>query len=620
MKSCIEFTGSKVLKRKQVKTDQKPVGKRLRLPVALTPLIHSLRGYGFGAVRGDMRAALNVALLAFPQGMAYAAIAGLPIEAGIMGSAVAAIIGGLWSRSRFISLGPTNATAVLAFASLASLGFISEAERLLVLPLLALLTGFFLIMGSFLGIASWIQYISRSVVAGYISAAALLIMANQMGPVLGMSLPEEVKTNFFLLVFHAGKSLAGVDSAVLILSLATAAGYFLIKRHLPKLPTVALVLVLFSLVGSLWDHWMQVGFRYLEPLQVRGMSLQLPTVTWDWISQLAGVAMVLAFLAVLEGSSIGKSLASRSGQRLPLNQEIFTMGLANVGCALAQGMPASGSLTRSQLNWSSGAATSLAGLYCGLILLVGTMLVGSYTAFVPVCVLGVLVISIGVSLINRHVLQVIWGSTRSDRIVLTTTFLAALLVRLDFAIILGAGLSILLFLRKAAQPELVEYLPGEGGHWQPASHSKRQGHPRISIIHVEGELFFGAAELFQDQLRRVMADPQIKVIILKLRNAHHLDATSILAMEELVLTMRKDDRHLIACELREDARRIFEGSGIARLIGNENIFDDDPSNPTMSIARSVRRARELLGGSEADVRIFLGGSNRAGEPPSELSQ
>ncbi len=587
------------------------------IPVHPLPIWETAKNYQRSDLKGDFQAGINVALLAFPQGMAYAAIAGLPIAYGIIGSGMAAIFGGLFSRSRFIVFGPTNATAVLIFASMTGLTLLDGGERLAVLPLMVLMAGIFLVLGAFLGIASWVQYISRSVVAGYITAAAMFIIVNQLQPVLGFRSDALDSGNFFLLLWHSILHIPDSHWPTVLLSLGCALFYFGLKKYAPRIPAVAVSLIVFSAMGSGLDRWIWSpeldSLRYLDALDLSSLRIAIPALSPDWVSQVAGMAMVLAFLSILEGASIGKSLASRSGEKLNLNQEIFSMGIANIACAFTRGMPASGSLTRSQLNWSSGAKTSFASLFSGMILLVGAWMVGPLTAWVPLNVLGVLVVAIGISLINRHVLKVVWTATRSDRIVLLTTFLAALLVRLDFAIILGTTVSILLFLRKAAQPELVEYAPGKDGHWQPAAHASGDPLPEISIIHVEGDLFFGAAELFQDQMRRTIKNPNLKVAILKLRNAHHIDATSILALEELLRTMREENRYLLICELRAESARIILESGLQEQIGSENVFPDEPTNSTLSVAKAVRRARELIGNREADVRIFLGGSKREQE-------
>ncbi len=579
------------------------------------PIRKSLRGYSAECAGGDLRAGFNVALLAFPQGMAYAAIAGMPIQYGIYGSAIAALLGPLLSGSRFIILGPTNATSVLVFASFLSMGITDTATKATLLPLIVLLSGTFLILGAFLKVANLIQYISRSVVTGYITAAALYIIINQLAQVLGYTLDLPKGSTVLTVLYLTLRDLGSIHWPTLLLSLVTFGVFYLLNRRFGRFPNVAITLVIMSVMATglnqllLANGW-GPSVTTLHAVDPSQWALTLPPLRGDLISQISSVALVVAFLSVLEGTSIGKSLASRAGQKLDSNQEMLGMGLANLGCALYQGMPASGSLTRSQLNWNSGAKTPLSSIIAGLLCAVGAYTLGPFTHYIPTSVLAVLVITIGLSLINRHVLRIVWKATGSDRLVFLVTFLSAFFIRLDFAIVLGTGVSVLLFLRKAAQPELTEYAPDQEGQMKPLEQKEKKGEAEISIVHVEGDLFFGAAELFRDQLRRVCEQESLKIVILKMRNAYHLDATSVLALEELIRYMQERGRHLLITEVRKDAIRIFRDSGLTDTIGRENIFPDRPSNPTFATARALRRATALIGDAEADIRIYLGTSRK----------
>ncbi len=577
----------------------------------LFPLINVSRGYTRAKLQGDLRAGLNVALLAFPQGMAYAAIAGLPIEYGIFGSAVAAILGPILSGSRYVILGPTNATAVLLFASFLSIG-VNEQQALMLLPLLLLLTGLFLILGAFLKVANLIQFVSRSVITGYITAAALYIIVNQARKVMGFDFEIPAGSTFMSVLWLTIKNAPHSHLPTLILSGSTALTYLILRRRFPAMPNVAITLVLASVLGHALNlATLRSGFlqdygqiEQLRAVTMEEWSITVPPLNLEWAGLLAQVALVIAFLSTLEASSIGKSLAARAGERLNTSQEMMGLGLANLGCAFLNGMPASGSLTRSQLNWNSGGVTAYSSMFSGFLIIVAALSFGRLIQYIPTSALGVLVIAIGLSLINRHSLRVVLKSTRSDAIVFLTTFVAALLLRLDFAIILGATTSIVLFLKKASVPELVEYGADASGQLAP----KAEGAPRqtVAIVHVEGELFFGATEIFRDQMRRTCEDPDLKIVILKMRNAHHLDATSILALEELINYMRDTGRVLLISEAREDAMRIIRRSGLLEVLGEDNIFPDNLENPTMPTALALRRAKKLLAGQDAGVSIFVG--------------
>ncbi len=592
------------------------------------PLAKALRGYGSAEAKRDIKAGINVALLALPQGMAYAYIAGLPIHYGIYGSALATLVGPLFSGTRFIMLGPTNATAILLFTSFMAFN-VTQAEKLALMPLLVLMIGLFLVVGAFFRVANFIQYVSRTVVTGYIMAAALFIVINQIRKVLGVDFVIPEGTTFFGLLGLTFESVPGSHVPSVVLALATAGAFVFLQKKFRALPNVAICMVLGSLLAFGLDmaarqsdtlsNWRIGEVQMLTAIDVTTWSLTLPPLDPAWISQLAGTALIIAFLCILEGTSIGKLLAAQSGQRLDANQEMFGMGMANIACAFFSGMPASGSLSRSKLNAASGAATGLASLLCGAVCASLALALGSFTRFIPQPVLGVLVIAIGLSLLSRFHIRIAIKTTRSDAIVFATTFLAALFIKLEFGIILGVVTSIILFLNKAAVPELVEYAASESGQLTPLGEECKRPDPKVSIVHVEGALFFGAAELFRDQMRRVVEDPNLKIVILKMRNAHHLDATSVLALMELIESMRRHDRHLLVSEARKPVIRVFKNSGLIEVIGRENIFADAAQNPTLSTAKALRRAKDILGGKEAEVSIYVGSGKKSKEDDSSES-
>jgi SulP family sulfate permease len=582
----------------------------LRNELDLFPLRNLAKAYTRARSWADFKAGLNGALLAFPQAMAFAAIAGLPIQYGIYGMAIAGIVGGVFSGSPFLSIGATNTTAIMFMGIFSSL-FISEADKIVLLPLLLSMTGLFLIIGAFVGVANLIQFVSRSVGTGFITAAAICIILQQFPVAMGIPVTWAKEGNVFLQVWQIVWGMLTMSLPTVLISLMTLLSLLMIRRRSKRLPHVVIVITLMSLVAVGLNHFLIeytiLGWEPVHlfpPIVVSEWHFTIPQISTESVGLLANPALVMAFLIILEGSSIGKYVAARAGKRINLHQEIFSLGMANLGCAILQGMPASGSLTRSQLNWESGARSSMATLIGGAICLGIAFGLGGLTRYVPTAVLAVLVIYNAFTLINRHVIRVIIKSTYSDAAVFFVTFFAALVIRFDFAIIIGTALSIMLYLRKAASPELVEY--GHNGEGVFSPFEKKSDRQMISIVHVEGELFFGAAELFRDQMRRVVEDPNLKVVILKLRNAHHLDATSVLSLEELILYMREKDRLLLVSEVRDDAIAIFKNSGLINVIGEGNLFPDDPNNPTIATARALKRATKVIGQAEAGISIFVG--------------
>ncbi len=572
----------------------------------LFPARRFVRGYSRKTLTSDLRAGINVALFAFPQGMAYALIAGLPVQYGILSFVAASFLGSLIASSRYNSFGPSNATAVLILGAFLSL-HLSGAALLLAVPLLVLMAGMFLVLGAYLKVARLIQYVSRTVITGYITAAALLIIVNQLRTALGFSIPPSA--SFFEV---AQRTLSAIDQThwpALVISLITALIYFLLQKFFSRLPNIALTLLIMSGIAYLMGRF---NFRVetLEAFSISEFRFAPIVVNFEIVQTLASAALALALLITLEACSIGKSLAARVGDRFRPNQEMFALGIANIGSALLGGMAATASPTRSMLNFRSGGLTPFGNVFAAIIVAILFAAFSGLINLIPRPAIAVLVIAIGISLISKHQIQIVTKATRSDLIVFLTTLAAALLLALDTAIYLGVAVSIILFLRKVSEPEMVEYGFNPAGELTAIQKSQKRARPEISILHVEGDLFFGAAELFYEQMRRVCEDPNLKVVILKMRHAHHLDATSAMALEELCILMREQDRILLISEARREAIQIFLRSGLANVIGRDNIFTDVPSNPTLSTSKALRKAMKLLDGQDAELKIFVGSSTK----------
>lgn len=595
--------------------------------VRLAPFVKSLAKYDLSKFRADARAAVNVTMLGLPQSIAYAAIAGFPIVYGILCSAVAAIVAPLFSGSRHTIMGPTNATAFMLF-SFFSMNPALSARYAELVPLLVLMAGLIAVGGALLRVADLLHYISRSVLVGYIAGAAVLIIANQIKPWLGLNqyVNPAAATTFVGLVIELIQAIPKTQWVPLVIGLITLLVYFALKKWRPSWPTFALTLLVSSaLFGSLirYDVGPFTGvdtfttFRF-EDLKPGFPDFRRTTIFAD-ISSLVAVSFAIAFLASLENSLMSKTLASRSGERPEVNQDMFSVGMSNLAVSFTGGMPASGSLTRSSLNFESGARTRFASLFSGIYTLGFALIIAASVGwgvplidYVPKAALAALVIALSFSLFNLRHIRICLRSTRDDATVLITTFAATLLAPLYVAIFIGVAVSISLFLRKASRPHLVEYEFNDEGELREMGEKRKRPIPAISIVHVEGDLFFGAADLFRTQIQRTVSDPAIQVIILRLKNARHLDATSVLALEDLILFMRAKGLHLIISGASRDVYRVLKQSGVLltlqdgcdRRAGESNLFITNPRNPNLSTRGALKRAQQLLGTRTAEIRIF----------------
>lgn len=578
------------------------------------PFRRWLSGYGPRRLRADLRAAFSVALLDLPQGMAYAALAGLPLQAGTMCSAVSGIAGSLFSSSRYTVLGPTNATAFMIFSFFAAETQMDQAGMM---PMLVFMVGALLLFGAFLRVAELAQYISRTVVVAYVTGASLLIISSQLASIMGISMTVQLEDGSTFqrrtlpgILLHLGSHALESHWESLAMALATALIYIALRHLRPRWPALAISLVLSSCLAAVAAGLELEVATYAD---ARFGLLDLAPSFPDFVSprffsdfsHLFGLAVALAFLATLESASMNKTLASVTGHRVDANQDMFSLGMANLACAYLSGMPCSGSLTRSALNYQTGARTPVAALLNGIFCLIGALTLGHLVGYIARPSLAVLIICVAVSLINRRHIRVCLSATGSDALVFLTTLAATLMVPLHVAIFTGVGVSVMLYLRKASQPRLVEYEFNQQGDLAEAAASGGRQNPSISIVHVEGELFFGAADLFRTQIQRTCADPSLRIIILRLKNARHLDATCVLAIEDLVRLLRRDGRELLISGVMKDVHRVLRDSGLVDVVGRENIFPASPSNPNLATRNALKRAQELLGTTEADVKIFF---------------
>lgn len=572
--------------------------------IRLAPFKSEFKGYSGSKLFSDARAGLNVALLAFPQGMAYALVAGLPIHYGITCAAIAALLAPFFFGSRHTVLGPTNATAFMVFSFFAAYPALGGLTPVQLMPLVVLLVGLLLVFGAVFRVADLIQYVSRSVIVGYIAGASLLIIANQLRHLLGVD--PAAGRSFFTILGGTLAQIPKMQMAPFALGIGTLIVYLIMQRWLRGWPNFAICLLLASMVAALLPSGSGVAtFSEIDRSSLLpDLGVFVTPGLLDNIAQLFGLAFGLAFLASLENSVMAKTLASRTGDRPDMNQDMFGIGIANLGCSVCSGMVASGSLTRSALNFSSGAKTRVSSILSALLCVAGLFALAPFIRYVPTSALAALVIGVALTLNSLRQLRTCFAATRSDAVTLVVTFFAALLMPLHVAIFIGVGTAIALFLRKAARPELVEYDLDDGGELNEIPEGCKRSQPAISIVHVEGELFFGAAELFRNQIQATASDPNLKIIVLRMKNARHLDATSVFALEDLVQFLRDNDRELIISGVMKDVYKVLKNAGAVEIIGKENIFPGSIENPNIATRNALKRAQEILGTKDVDVRIF----------------
>lgn len=580
--------------------------------------------YSWSAFYQDLTAGLSVAMLTVPQAMAYSLVAGLPLFCGLLAAIFSAAIVAIFGSSRHLIVGPSNSIAILIQAGISEIFFTYYRNTLevnyqvlgvLILTQLALLVGVIQILAAFFRLGRLTHFVSYSVIIGYISGVALALIINQSFVLLGISVPDGVKSLYerglyiftHLYLIHWPTAVIGITCFTALMVLKR------VDRKIPAgaimLATIALITYLFEYIFSFlpmqeWQFWQQ--FPYKDLLQ--GIALVgdigdvglIPQLNWPhfntgMVNNLLSIAFAIALLSVMETTSTAKSIAANSGQRLSVNQEIFALGMGNLFSAFIGAMPVSGSPSRTYLNYSNGARTRLASIFNSLWVAIILFAFGFLIGRIPITAFAALLIFSSLSIVNLKQVFMCLKATRSDAFVLLTTILSCIFFSLDIAFYIGVVMSITLYLKKAAIPQLAEFSIDETGHLYSLDPAGQQQSKPIRFIKVEGELFFGAADLFHTALKSIAEDDTTThVIILELKNARDIDATACLALKQLYDYLQSSGRCLIGCGITHPIWGILSDSGLIDLIGKANLFIFDERQPRLSIQKAFRRAQELL--------------------------
>jgi len=572
------------------------------------PFVHELRNYSREKLRHDLIAGATLTLVSIPQAIGFALILGLPPMTVIMSVVIGGFVAALFFSSHHHVFGPTTSISLITAATIAanaSLGL----HPLQLAAYLAFLVGITQFIAGLFNFGEVTKFISRSVVVGYTAAIGVLLMASQLHNGLGFQSPageglfptaKDVAGNI------AGGNFSWWAIGVALLTLAIFEG---IKRWRPKWPEALIGLAFLGIAARVFAAFHpDMPFRLVKDEGFLSAMLptfeRLPSLPQQWmlLHHIASTAVAIAIIGMLEATAITKSLAAKSGQHLDPNQELLGMGAGNIAAGLFGVPPGSSSFTRSAVNYQSGAASQFSSMLSSVLVLLILLVLTPVFNYIPVPALAAHLMRVGYKLINRPQIRVATRSTRSDAVVFFVTLGTALFVRLDTAIYAGIGTALALFLQKTSTPTLAEYTFTETGHLAELRKRSQRPNPQISIIHVEGELFFGAADLFLNQVRHLAEDENIRVFILRMKNARHLDASTVMALESLDDYLRKTDRHLLISGCSRDVVRVLRNSGLLKQLGEENVFPAD-ENPTISTKRALIRAQQLLP-EKADVRLF----------------
>jgi len=530
-------------------------------------------------VRQDLFAGLTLALFALPQVMAYALLAGIQPQYGLYAFIVASVVGSLFGSSRHLQTGPVNATSIVAASALAA--YLNQANFMGVVWSLTLLAGLLQLAVGLSRFGNLTQFISRSVLEGFIGAGGLLIAVNQLPNLLGIPTRNSVSILAGLeqVITHLhqtrGDTLAiGLGTMMLVVFIKRISPKT--KSGLPLLPAYLIAILAMTLFVALGNLEAQ-GVRVIDDVPRSLPPLSLPIFDLQLMRDLLPGALAVALIGMSEAISISQSVAAQSGDRIDPDREFIGQGMAKVLVAFMSGMPVSGSLTRTQLVFRAGGVTKLANVFGSAMMLAIVLVLAPWVRFIPVAALAGMLILIAVNMVNWEHARIVLRATRADAFAMLATFTAALFYPLDSAIFIGVGVSLLLFLRTTQTPRLHELVYDAQTGFIEIENTPMPPLPEVSIIHIEGDVFFGAADTLEQEIQKIAQRPRLRVLILRMKRAYYVDATFVLVLLKLHTALQKQKKHLLLSGVTPEARKVLRQSGADRLIGEENIFSTAPT-------------------------------------------
>ncbi|MBS0633556.1 MAG: SulP family inorganic anion transporter [Verrucomicrobia bacterium] len=573
------------------------------------PFVGELKNYSWEKFRGDLLAGATLTLVSIPQAIGFSLILNLPPQPVIAAVIIGGLVGALFFSSHHHVFGPTSSISLIVAATVAAHSG-SGLEPLEMAIYLAFLIGLIQFLAGLLNFGEITKFISRSVVVGYSTGIGVLLIGSQLHNILGYEVgpAQNFVTNVWQAVNNLGASL--LHPWAIGIGVFTLLVFEAIRRFRPRWPEALIGLALLGIMARLYMIWEPAApFRMVQ--DEGALHAMFPSFAGfhfgprklHLLPDLVGTAIAISILGMLEATSITKALAGKSGQKIEPNQELMGMGAANIACALFGCVPGSSSFARSAVNFQSGARTQMASILSSFVVLFVLLFVTPVFNYIPIAALAAHLIRVGVKMINFHQIRIACRSTRSDAVVFVVTLASCLFLQLDTAIYVGIGVALALFLQKTSTPTLAEYAINPEGQFTELRDPSQRPHPQISIIHVEGDLYFGAADLFQEQVRRLAENQDIRVFILRMKNARHLDASTVMALETLHDYLRQTGRHLLISGSNRDVTRVLKQSGLLAQLGEANLFPA-ADQPMVATRMALKRAKELLPDKNAQVRLF----------------
>jgi sulfate permease, SulP family len=536
------------------------------------PLTRQLAGYDRKLLASDMSAGLTVGVMLIPQGMAYALIAGMPPIYGLYASLVPLVVYALMGTSRQLSVGPVAMVSLLVAAGVGPLAGGDPQRYVELALLLALMVGVLQLAMGLLRFGFLTNFLSHPVLAGFTSAAALIIGASQIRHLVGVDLPGS--SHVHEIVVALVRQLGSVHPLTLAVGLAAIGLLVLLKRWRPTFPGALAVVALFTGAVALFGLE-RAGLRVVG--EVPG---GLPLPTWPGldpaaIQGLLPVALAIALVGFMESIAVAKVYATKHRYDVDPNQELVALGAANLVGALFRAFPTTGGFSRTAVNDQAGARTTVATLVSAGVIAVTLLFLTGLFEGLPNAVLAAIVLTAVANLVQWREAVHLWHVDRRDFAVMMVTFGATLGLGIEEGILVGVLVSLGSLVYETSRPHsaVLGRLPGTGTFRNLARYPEAEPVEGITAYRLDAALSFANAQFLREQVREMAeTSPAPRALVFDFHAVNGMDSTALHHVEELLEYLDGLGVDLYFAGVKGPVMDRFRRAGLQERVGKDRFF------------------------------------------------
>ena len=522
------------------------------------PLFRSLKNYDKVTFRGDLIAGITVGIMLIPQGMAYALIAELPPEYGLYAALVPLIIYAMMGTSPHLSVGPVALVALLVASAVTPLAN-SPEEHIALSILLALMVGAIQLLFGLLKMGFLVNLLSHPVLSGFVSAAAIVIGMSQLHHILGV---DSITGGLHEILIGIGVQIDQIHLLTLFIGVVSIGLIILLKRKLPAIPG-PVVAVVAGILLVYFSGLERFGLTIVGELNAGIPSLIMPAVEWETMITLFPMALAIALVAYMEAIAVAKAVQQKSKDyQIDPNQELVALGTANIWGSFFQAFPATGSFSRTAVNYGSGGKTGLSSMFSAITVGITLLLLTPVFYYLPTAILAAIILVSVFGLIEFDEFKRLWRLGHYDRYMLLATFAGTLFIGIKEGILLGVTLSVIMLLYRSARPNhaVMGRIPGTS-IYRNINRYETEQKPEFLIFRFDAPLHFANAEYFKDQVYDlIQANPKTSCLILDLNGVNEIDSTGLDKLFEVVENLEEKGVAVQLAEVKSMVRDMIKNS------------------------------------------------------------